>query len=174
MRFPEVPLVGRMMRSVLALASLSALPLGAQEKGRESPSVPQSAKPPAGLCQVWLKDVPAGRQPAPTDCATAVRNRPANAQVVFGDPNTDAAAPRNQGAAIVSPARTRLPDNSARLFTPPSRSFVPAGPPAGGARGIDPPVTGRGTPVGTMGPVIRPVDPPPPKAPQKPLENPQS
>jgi hypothetical protein len=162
------------MRSVLALASIFALPLGAQDKGRESPAVPQSAKPPAGLCQVWLKDVPAGRQPAPTDCATAVRNRPANAQVVFGDLSNEAAAPRKQRPSIGSPARTRIPENQPRPITPPSRSFVPAGPPAGGVRGSDPSATGRNTPVGTMGPVLRPADPPPPKAPQKPLENPQS
>jgi len=30
-------------------------------------------------------DVPAAQQPAPTDCASAVRNRPANGRVLFGD-----------------------------------------------------------------------------------------
>jgi hypothetical protein len=37
------------------------------------------------MCRIWLNDVPAGQQPAPTDCASAVRNRPANARVLFGD-----------------------------------------------------------------------------------------
>jgi len=37
------------------------------------------------MCRIWLNDVPAGQQPAPTDCASAVRNRPANAKVLFGD-----------------------------------------------------------------------------------------
>jgi hypothetical protein len=37
------------------------------------------------MCRIWIKDVPAGRQPAPTDCASAVRNRPANGRVLFGD-----------------------------------------------------------------------------------------
>ena len=41
--------------------------------------------PPPGMCRIWLNDVPAGQQPAPTDCASAVRNRPANARVLFGD-----------------------------------------------------------------------------------------
>jgi hypothetical protein len=37
------------------------------------------------MCRIWLDGVPAGRQPAPTDCASALRNRPANGQVIFGD-----------------------------------------------------------------------------------------
>jgi hypothetical protein len=37
------------------------------------------------MCRVWLDGVPAGQQPAPTDCAAAVRNRPANSRVIFGD-----------------------------------------------------------------------------------------
>ena len=47
--------------------------------------VPPGFYPPAGMCRIWIKDVPAGQQPAPTDCASAVRNRPANAKVLFGD-----------------------------------------------------------------------------------------
>lgn len=37
------------------------------------------------MCRIWLDDVPASRQPAPTDCASAVRNRPAKGRVIFGD-----------------------------------------------------------------------------------------
>jgi hypothetical protein len=37
------------------------------------------------MCRIWLNDVPAGQQPAPTDCATAVKNKPANGRVIFGD-----------------------------------------------------------------------------------------
>jgi len=47
--------------------------------------VPQAFYPPAGMCRIWINEVPAGRQPAPTDCASAVRNRPANGRVLFGD-----------------------------------------------------------------------------------------
>jgi hypothetical protein len=47
--------------------------------------VPPGFLPPAGMCRIWINDVPAGQQPAPTDCASAVRNRPANARVLFGD-----------------------------------------------------------------------------------------
>jgi hypothetical protein len=47
-------------------------------------SVPRGYEPPAGLCRIWVDGVPAERQPAPTDCATAVRSRPNNARVIFG------------------------------------------------------------------------------------------
>jgi hypothetical protein len=47
--------------------------------------VPPAFYPPAGMCRIWINEVPAGRQAAPTDCASAVRNRPANGKVLFGD-----------------------------------------------------------------------------------------
>jgi hypothetical protein len=37
------------------------------------------------MCRIWINQVPAAQQPAPTDCASAVRNRPANGKVLFGD-----------------------------------------------------------------------------------------
>ena len=37
------------------------------------------------MCRIWLKDVPAKQQPAPTDCAAAVKNVPQNGRVIFGD-----------------------------------------------------------------------------------------
>lgn len=52
---------------------------------RDTGSVPVNARPPAGMCRIWLDDVPVSRQPAPTDCASAVRNRPPKGRVVFGD-----------------------------------------------------------------------------------------
>lgn len=56
-----------------------------QQTQRRDQVVPPGFFPPAGMCRIWLNDVPAGQQPAPTDCASAVRNRPANARVLFGD-----------------------------------------------------------------------------------------
>ena len=47
--------------------------------------IPVNARPPAGMCRIWLDDVPVAQQPAPTDCSQAVRNRPAKGRVVFGD-----------------------------------------------------------------------------------------
>ena len=58
----------------------------AQGRGEEKvPNIPQEYRPPAGMCRIWLDDVPAGQQPAPTDCATAVKNKPQKGRVVFGD-----------------------------------------------------------------------------------------
>jgi hypothetical protein len=56
-----------------------------QQSQRRDQIVPPGFFPPAGMCRIWLNDVPASQQPAPTDCASAVRNRPANARVLFGD-----------------------------------------------------------------------------------------
>ena len=55
-----------------------------QQRGRDQ-VVPRAFYPPAGMCRIWINEVPAGQQPAPTDCASAVRNRPANGKVLFGD-----------------------------------------------------------------------------------------
>jgi hypothetical protein len=35
---------------------------------------------------LWINGVPASQQPAPTDCASAIRNRPSNAAVIYGAP----------------------------------------------------------------------------------------
>jgi len=56
-----------------------------QSQQRRDQIVPPGFFPPAGMCRIWLNDVPAGQQPAPTDCASAVRNRPSNGRVLFGD-----------------------------------------------------------------------------------------
>lgn len=64
------------------LLASAARPLAAQEV-RDQP-MPTSFTPPAGLCRVWIAGVPASQQPAPTDCASAIKNRPSNAAVVFG------------------------------------------------------------------------------------------
>jgi len=57
----------------------------AQQRGE----VPKEYRPPKGMCRIWLDDVPAKQQPAPTDCPTAVRNRPSNGKVIFGDDYKD-------------------------------------------------------------------------------------
>jgi hypothetical protein len=56
-----------------------------QQQPRREQSVPPGFYPPAGMCRIWVNGVPAAQQPAPTDCASAVRNRPANGKVLFGD-----------------------------------------------------------------------------------------
>lgn len=54
-----------------------------QPQGGED--VPKAYRPPPGMCRIWLDKVPAKQQPAPTDCPTAVKNKPTNAKVLFGD-----------------------------------------------------------------------------------------
>jgi hypothetical protein len=56
-----------------------------QQTQRREQIVPPGFYPPAGMCRIWVNDVPANQQPAPTDCASAVRNRPTNGKVLFGD-----------------------------------------------------------------------------------------
>jgi hypothetical protein len=47
--------------------------------------LPPGFAPPSGMCRIWIDGVPADQQPAPTDCATAVKNRPLNGRVIFSD-----------------------------------------------------------------------------------------
>ena len=68
----------------VALTTTAAL-LPAQGRGARSGDVPPGHRPPPGLCRVWIDGVPPGRQPAPTRCSDAVRHRPANARVIYGD-----------------------------------------------------------------------------------------
>ena len=52
-------------------------------------AIPADARPPKGMCRIWIDGVPAAQQPAATDCPTAVKNRPSNARVIFGDDFAD-------------------------------------------------------------------------------------
>lgn len=47
--------------------------------------IPVEYRPPRGMCRIWIDGVPARQQPAPTDCPTAVRNKPRNGRVIFGE-----------------------------------------------------------------------------------------
>src|SRR5688500_9818466 len=112
----------RLALSMLLIGTVLVAPLQAQERPRPADSVPPNAKPPAGMCRIWLPNVPANKQAAPTDCPTAVRNRPANARVIFGDPlPTKRAEPR---APV--PAPLPLAPGKGKPKTPP-----PVPPPAG-------------------------------------------
>ena len=77
------------LRSALFSLAFSAGLAGAagaqQQQPSASDSAPKAYWPPPGMCRIWLDKVPAKQQPAPTDCPTAVRNKPANGKVLFGD-----------------------------------------------------------------------------------------
>src|SRR5947199_3919622 len=90
------------LRSAFFAFACLALPVGmayAQQPQTPPPAqpqqgsddVPKASRPPAGMCRIWLDKVPARQQPAPTDCPTAVRNRPSSGKVIFGDDYKDGA-----------------------------------------------------------------------------------
>lgn len=114
--------------SLLCLAPLAA---EAQERAPERPAepaprgaersaareVPREMLPPAGKCRIWMDGVAPAQQPAPTDCQTALRQRPANGTVVFGPATKEAPvrgfAPRRSTRDTTvreaRPARTSRP-----------------------------------------------------------------
>lgn len=70
--------------AVLVFAAAAAVaPLGAQASRGDD--VPTGYMPPPGMCRVWVDGVPAGQQPAPTDCTTAQRSRSSKSRVLFGE-----------------------------------------------------------------------------------------
>jgi hypothetical protein len=79
------------MRLILTLAGALAVatPAAAQGRGKGGDTIPTAYRPPAGMCRIWLDNVPPAQQPAPTDCASAVRNRPSNGRVIFGEEPKD-------------------------------------------------------------------------------------
>jgi len=98
--------------------------VGAQSAGASS-AIPDAYRPPPGMCRIWIDGVPPDRQPAPTDCATAVRRRPTNAKVVFGDLSTYVAPVNSQSSAAPAsgtPATTNTSHSAAPNSTAPRDS----------------------------------------------------
>jgi len=90
---------------IVALVGL-ATPPALDAQGRNKTDIPASSRPPAGMCRIWLDGVPAAQQPAPTDCASAVRNRAAKGRVIFGDDYVapkrgDSSAAKGKGAPAI-------------------------------------------------------------------------
>jgi hypothetical protein len=75
-----------------------------KDSARKTPAIPADARPPKGMCRIWLDNVPAAQQPAATDCTTAIRNRPANGHVIFGDDYADSSKAK-------APDKSKLPPN---------------------------------------------------------------
>lgn len=72
--------------AMVAGASLLVLSAGAgaQLRAVVRGGVPAGYTPPAGMCRVWYDGVAPGRQPAPTDCATARANVRGGGRVIYG------------------------------------------------------------------------------------------
>ena len=102
-----VPAVLLSLLMALLPASGTAQARKTQEK--DAP-IPKAYLPPKGMCRIWVDNVPAARQPAPTDCATAIRNKPPNARVIF---------PPERSGEAKGPTRPR-PDTTKRSGWPPS------------------------------------------------------
>jgi hypothetical protein len=114
------------IRSILFAAALAVLPVvaGAQSVRslqQQGPAVPSHMMPPPGKCRIWMDGVAPERQPAPTDCQTALRQRPANGRVVFGPSDRENAetgfrsrtpAARPDTVRRVTPPATREPRES--------------------------------------------------------------
>jgi len=75
--------------TLVCSASLAGVAHAQDRGGKGEEEVPKAYRPPPGMCRIWLEKVPPKQQPAPTDCPTAVRNRPPNGQVIFGDDYKD-------------------------------------------------------------------------------------
>lgn len=111
MRHLEVALLrGRLIAASAAAVLLVPALMPAQAKPDEGGvTVPESARPPEGMCRVWLPDVPERQQPAPTDCASALRNRPRNSILLFGDLSREAKQPPRRETA---PGRATVFDDA--------------------------------------------------------------
>ena len=71
--------------TVVLLAGIAVSANAQQPPTGKPEEIPSEYKPPKGMCRIWLKDVPPKQQPAPTDCAAAVKNVPQNGRVIWGD-----------------------------------------------------------------------------------------
>lgn len=92
---------------MLFVALASAAPIAAQanskDTARKSAQIPADARPPKGMCRVWIDGVPAAQQPAATDCRTAVKNLPPNSRVLFGDDFADSSKAKSDDKAKLPP-----------------------------------------------------------------------
>ena len=86
-----------------------------EPSSRDQPSrMPESFTPPVGLCRLWIDGVPASQQPAPTDCASAIRNRPSNAAVIFGPKRRGESVELRSFTGRAAPLPLRQPAPDAR------------------------------------------------------------
>lgn len=135
-------------RPLLLTMLCVALPASLVGQGRARPAppqVPESMLPPVGKCRIWMDGVAAAQQPAPTDCQTALRQKPSNGTVIFGPTEKSITA---RGFSL-RPRASRL-DTSARSQSPAlRRPTVPSARPGQRTDERTPTRTPTRTPAGT-------------------------
>lgn len=86
LRFLPLPLAGLLVLAAPLTLPAQLRPAASRDSVNSAPDVPKAMRPPPGKCRVWIAGVPAKQQPAPTDCATALRQNPTNGVVLYGPP----------------------------------------------------------------------------------------
>ena len=97
--------------SAAAFGAALASSVGAQGRSAADTGVPAGYRPPAGMCRVWVDGVPPQQQPAPTDCASAMRGRTVRSRVLLGDRPVEARIPMNAFNA----GSAAMPSGGARI-----------------------------------------------------------
>jgi hypothetical protein len=88
----------------------------------QKPDIPKDMVPPPGMCRVWIRGVPAKQQAAPTDCKTATKSKPPNADVIYGDDYVKKSpTPAKTATSGTPPARGAAAQTKAPPVVPPKR-----------------------------------------------------
>ncbi len=98
--------MGAWRTGILLACVVGSAAVTAAQSPSAQPEVPAAYIPPAGMCRVWLRDVPPMQQPAPTDCRTALRAKPFGATVIYGaESKRSSFSPNDWTRPLVRPMR---------------------------------------------------------------------
>ena len=89
--------------AVGAAMLVAAASANAQLPRSTSRTYPDAQTLPTGMCRIWIDGVPANRQPAATDCATARRTQPRNSRIIYGSRPTNVYGNRDPRSIPGSP-----------------------------------------------------------------------
>ena len=103
-------------RAILGAAVVGGAAVSEAQSSSSQSDVPAAYVPPAGMCRIWLRNVPPMQQPAPTDCRTALRGKPVGSTVIYGpEPKRSSIMP-NDWTPRSSSRPTRDDDRSRTPF----------------------------------------------------------
>jgi hypothetical protein len=112
------------MRKSVVTITLVIASTGAAGAQSPKPAVPADMVPPPGMCRIWIRDLPPKQQPAPTACAEAIRKKPANSDVIYGDDYAKRGPSRGVIAPPAPPSRPGGPPATASPPVPPTPPVV--------------------------------------------------